>query len=359
MQIFRTSLIFIMLLFLAISGFAQSGYIIPQQRMIQIQPIFQNWTMDDTLFHEMSIPIYFYYPINRIMSVNLQTNQASASGNKDESLSGITDIQIGYNYYWEKYNLVFNVGINLPSGKKELTALEFNSSVKLSQNQYNFRVPNFGQGFNFAPGVTWAYTMNDELVLGAGMSFQYKGGFKPAVMYTEPYQPGSEFLLTGGVDYKLSPTAAVSADMIFITYGTDKVGGTEVFASGNMVITNFQLRKYFGYDEIYIFARYRTKGKNEALGISISTPKQAEATITYRKRMSQALSLGFVVEMRGFSPSDVSNGVDVRSLGLAPQYVVSPKLTVPMKIRYMQASFRDTGQVVTGYEIGIGAQYAF
>jgi hypothetical protein len=359
MQSIRNLIIALTIIACVTPAWAGDAYVVSQQRVITLQPVYQSWTQNYYKFYETSIPLFVYYPINRIMSVSLQTNQATASGDYMTSLSGLTDTQVGFNYYLEQYDLVLNVGVNLPSGKKELNYQEFSTSSVLSMNHLNFRVPNFGQGFNIAPGVTYAKPMNDNLVLGAGLSFQYKGSFKPIEKMDNAYKPGSELLLTGGIDYKISTTAAVSGDLIFINYGKDTVDGNEVFKSGNMLISNLQLRKYFGHDEIYLFARYRSKGKSEASGISIESPHQIEAFFSYRKLMSPTITMGYQLEMRNFDKAGWSPGIEMRSLGIAPELSFPPNIIVPIHINYAQGTYKDSGINISGFEVGVGLKYMF
>ncbi len=363
----KMKLMLIFLLTWFVHGQAADGYIISQKRLITVQPVYQQWVRaTNQKLGETSVPIMIYYPVNRNMSVDIRTNQASVAGDRMQSLTGLTDTQIGLTYHLADYNLVFNLGLNVPSGKKELTPTEFSTSLRLSSNYFNFRVPNFGQGLNVAPGVSWAYQMLDHLVLGAGVSYQVKGGFKPLQGMTESYKPGNELLVTGGIDYQLGETAAVSTDFIFVTYSADKLGDNEIFASGRMIITNVQFIKYFDYDELRLFLRYRSKGKNRRAVAgalmeepSRTSPNQTEAYLIYRKRLGDSFSLGFTAEFRDYEQTSRVSGVEVRGVGLAPAYRVNRNLSVPMALKYLQASYGEGGTTMSGLELGVGLQYVF
>jgi len=199
--------------------------IVNQQRYIQMFPLYQSWSdASEAQFSEFTIPFSAYFPLNRNLSVDLRTHQAIADGDHLQKVSGMTDTQVSFNYYVESLNIVFNLGLNVPSGKKELTLAEFMTSLVLSSHYYNFSAPNFGQGLNITPGLTWARPIADNLVLGLGASYQYKGDFKPLKGMSDDYNPGDEVLLTGGLDVRLDETTSLSADLIYINYIADKLG---------------------------------------------------------------------------------------------------------------------------------------
>src|SRR4030042_3523372 len=113
----------------------------------------------------------------------------------------------------------------MPTGRKKLSMDEFITSYQISLNQYNFAVPNFGQGFNLAPGISWARPLKANIVFGAGISYQYRGPFEPFAGMSGKYDPGDEILLTGGLDFRLTETSTFSTDMIWNSYGADRLNG--------------------------------------------------------------------------------------------------------------------------------------
>ena len=158
---------------------ANDNYIISQKAYIKIMPNFQMWSIEGNYdISETSFPIMVYYPISRKFNLSLRGNQANIAGDVN-TLSGFTDTQLSCSYHLKSAHLVFNVGLNLPSGKKELTDTEFQTSSQITYSYLNFKVPGFGQGFNVSPGISWALPFTDNLVFGLGATYQYKGGFKP------------------------------------------------------------------------------------------------------------------------------------------------------------------------------------
>jgi len=353
---------------------AQDAYIINQQRFVKIAPAYQRWSVEgDNQFSEFSIPIQIYFPFSRNWSVTLLGNQASAKGEAllDSSstirgqalpkLSGLADTQLSVRYFLETMNLALDLGLNLPSGKSELELQEFRTSAELSANIFDFQVPNFGQGFNVSPGLTWAVPVRDNLVFGLGASFQYKGSFKPVAGLIDDFDPGDEVLFTGGLDLRLNETTTLSSDLIFTLYGTDKIGDTEIFAAGNKLVANAQFRKYFDFNELWLFVRYRRSAKNELARVGVglipeakkTTPDQIEIMGHYQARFTRRFSMRFLAEGRIYQDTPAFEGVKLFGGGLTPIFLASANFQLLGHFKFLTGSF-DGGDKLSGLEIGVG-----
>ncbi len=343
--------------------------IISQTASARLHFNYQSWSLHDSLdFSEITIPLSIYYPVNRNLSVTLRGNGASATGDNLESVSGITDTQLSFAYLIENANLVLNLGFNLPTGKKKLSFDEFTTSGLISNNIFNLNTPNFGQGLNISAGFTWAIPAGERFVFGLGASYQYKGSFKPLEALVKDYSPGDEILITGGFDARLGSAATFSADAIFTLFGTDKIGDDEVFAPGNRLVLNAQFRRYFGFNDFWLFARFRSRAKNEQaviLGQALvketenSNPKQFEVMTHYRLRMNPRIYLRILAEGRFYEKTAAPfSGVDLFGGGLAPEFAVSRGVTVPVAFKFFAGSFKD-GPNLTGFEIGAGLNASF
>ncbi|MFB3105756.1 MAG: hypothetical protein ACE1ZA_12665, partial [Pseudomonadales bacterium] len=180
-MLIKRLLFLVMTLGLAAEGVAQDDalYLSSQQQPVRISigALYQSYTENDSSLSEVSIPLAISIPIGRNLGVSLIASQASASGDNVESLSGVSDVQVGLSYYQKigQGSVVVSLGVNLPSGKRELTQDEFETSIFLSQHFFNFRVPGFGQGFNISPGVIMAFPVSENAVFGVGASYQIKG----------------------------------------------------------------------------------------------------------------------------------------------------------------------------------------
>ncbi len=277
---------------------ANDAYIISQQAQIKISAIYQTWEDEGNNFSELSIPLYVYYPFSRTLSLTILGQQANASGDEFESLNGFSDTQFNFSYFLESSNLVINSGINLPSGKKELTVEEFQTSKMLSLNHFNFRTPNFGQGLNINLGATWAHPLSKNLVIGIGGSYQLKGAYRPISGLKADYKPGDEILITSGFDIAFSKITSLSIDGIFTTYSADKYNNKEVYKAGNKISFAAQFKHYIGYNDFWLFLRYRIRAKSRLPIAGTLTeedlktiPDNIEIAGRYRFQINQNLNL--------------------------------------------------------------------
>ena len=359
---------------------ANDNYIIGQKGYIKIMPVFQQWSIESNYeISEVSFPTMIYYPVNRALSLSIRGNQASIIhvydnnlpivGGEKNALSGLTDAQLSASYHLENANLVFNLGLNLPSGKKELTANEFSTSSQIAYSYFNFQVPGFGQGLNVSPGISWAAPVSDNLVLGLGATYQLKGGFKPLEDMTDNYDPGDEILITGGFDIKLAPTTTFAVDVIYTTYGEDKMGSQTVFGSGDKIMVSGMLRSYQKFNELFLLVRYRSKGKNSysILGDfqeepEKTTPTQLEGIGYYKMRISEKFYLSILGEGRSFyATKNFPNnfpGLDIIGFGLSPEFSPSRNIKIPLRFKYFFGDFTG-GTSISGIEAGVGVVFLF
>ncbi len=345
---------------------ADDIFIISQNRYVNFFPVMQYWSNDNgASFSEVSFPVSAYVPVNHSLGINFRTNQATVSGDGLTTLAGFTDSQIGFSYYMRSLGAVFNLGLNIPSGKKELTLDEYSTSYLISFNHFNLYSPNFGQGLNVSPGLNWAHQLSEKFVIGLAASYQYKGDFKPVDFITEAYKPGDEITLNAGLDFTINETGTLSADIIYTSYFSDKIEGEDVFASGDKYVGYLHYQKYMGFNYLSVIARFRSKAKNSipVLGklveeVEKSSPNQYELYGSYRMRMNNKTYMTFAGELRIYEETGVYSGVYLLSAGLAPQYKLTPVMTLNGRIKILRGSY-STGQNLTGYELGVGLQYNF
>jgi hypothetical protein len=236
-------------------------------------------------------------------------------------------------------------------------------------NHYNFYVPSYGQGFNVSPAVTWALPVGENLSCGLGASYRDKGSFTP-LAFIDDYDPGDEVLLTGGLDWRAGETAKLSFDLIVTFYGTDKIKTSKVYAAGNRFVAHIQFRQNFAHDELWLFARYLSRGKNSlSVGGALlpenakSAPDQIEMFGHYSRRFNRRVAVGFLAEGRYFTtPATAepysSAGISIAGLGLSPEFMLSPIFRVPARFKYLFGRTKS-GQNLSGLEIGIGMGASF
>lgn len=336
--------------------------------LIRVMPVYQRWSQGKgNEFAQFSVPVYVRLMFGRKLSLALRGGQATASGDNTQKLSGVTDTQLSL--YYSAANFIFNLGLNLPSGKRALTYPEFLTTSLLSLNHYNFQTPSYGQGFNVAPGFTWAWPVSEKFALGLGATYQYKGRFKPLTLI-DKYNPGDEILLTGGLDWRMGETAKFSVDVISTIYGKDKIDTAVVFAAGHRFVTHAQFRQNFGFDELWLFARYLSRGKNSlAVGGALlpenkkSAPDQFEMNALYFHRFNRGFASGFLLESRYFTKPPAitvlsSAGISMFGFGITPEFSPAPAFRIPLRLKYLFGNVPG-GQKISGLEAGVGMALSF
>ncbi len=348
---------FLGLLLLATSAVAQPvGALLGSGRaptVVTLGAQYQRYT-DQGSVAESSFPVGVVAPIGSHFSMSVQAGYAIVTGAEVEALSGLSDVQasLAYAARLGDASLVASLAANLPSGKQELTSEEFETSILLGNNYYDFRVPSLGQGLNIVPGVTWAVPISEVLVVGLGIAYQVKGAYTP-LQEGETYYPGNEILLTGGVDYRLSRTGALSGDMSYTMYGADKWGAMS-YTAGDKITASAQYLGLFGFNEVRLLTRYRTRAKSDvpgSAGTVFELPSHWEAAASYRARVGRSY-LGAATRLNIFGASSTAIGVAREGLTLVevrllPALTLSPSMSVPVQLGYTLGS-------LSGFEAGIG-----
>lgn len=357
----------LIILLLVVRGYTagNENYVVSQKGYVQIAPVYQSWTFENNYsLTETAFPLVVYFPVNRQVSLSLRSSQATVGGDVSQ-LSGMTDTQFQANYYLEKMNLVLTLGLNIPSGKKELSLEEFQTSAAISYTYLNFTVPSFGQGFNIAPGFSWAAPFGDKFVLGLGATYQYRGGFNPLQDMPDPYKPGDEILATAGFDLKLNEVTSISLDFIYTRYGEDKIGGQKVFGAGDKITASWQVRTFFGMHELRVIGRYRSRGKNSyAIGGIFqaepekTTPDELEGIGYFNYFLNSKLSIKFLAEGRSFYGTAATRPIDLGGIGISPLYRVNENLAIPFTFKYFLGDIQG-GQSFQGMEASLGVTYLF
>jgi len=343
MERYQSSCLIILLACTVLAGEtrAQSdSYVVSRRGNVLLQPSYQTWSDgDNNSISQYGTSVSLYLPLTRAANFTLRAGHAITSGDL-ESLAGATDIQFGLGWFLERLNLMASLGVNLPTGKRELNPAQFVTSTAISNPILNFRYPILGQGLNINPGLAWVAPVSNATVLGLGGSFQYKGTYKPLAGGIE-YDPGDEILVTGGVDVQLDGLSNISLDAVFTIYGKDKVDGKESYASGSTIAGNLQYLRSFGQNELRIFTRYRSKGKSE-IGSPVglvaeslkSEPNRWEALAEYKAVFSSAFSMGFSLDGKVYEETtSFLSGATLFGIGIGPVFSPTPAIRIPVRLR--------------------------
>lgn len=371
----------------------ESTGVINNKKRVSISPLLQNWSFESDSnsidFSEISTVFNIYLPLSQNFSLGLRGGQANIrfgdentfSNLQLEELNGFSDLQLTGTYYLENIGTVLSLKMNLPSGKKNWDMQsQVNTSAIISNAIYRLQLPQFGEGFNLAPGLTWARQVADNIALGLGVSYQYKAAYQ-ALAWIEEFDPGDEILLTGGMDVRINSSTTLSGDVVYSIFGEDVINGDKVLAAGNRIVSTLLLEKYFKFHRFNLMMAYRTQAKSEvtsfALGDNLKAnevnlvPNNLQVYSSFRTQFSNAFSVMLSAEGRFYLsiedaavpqvtdalPIPLASG-NVFMLAVSPVFSLGESVQMPFHIQYARGNF--TGDIkLNGIELGLGLALAF
>ena len=358
------------IIILLLAGFTEIVAAQSQGGFLRTGIVLQQWTIDgiDDAISESTFPIELMYPIRPNLNVQLSHSPAvSQFGNAN--LSGLSDTWIRSTYSLPDNRTMFSVGMGLPTGKTELNNSEMAITTLLSQNAFKFRLPVFGQGLTISAGAMYAYPVNDQLTIGTGVNYVYRGNYKLRQDQAEKFDPGDQIGVNAGIDYIVMPQLRTTVDVIVNYYTADKMGKTEVFTSGPKLTAKagFQYQAPFGL--LWLRGSYRHKAKNETWDGQSMAPEAKNTNITQRELdLGSKIPLSDIVmllvsgEIRSYVENDVGKGwVDLVGLNLGYDLIITEKLLLNMavKVFFGDGEFKDTNPGMTGLEFLVGTQWNF
>lgn len=200
-------------------AFAQSS----PQVLIDASAIAQSYTTDDGTVQQTTIPLRASVRVSRSIEVQYRTAFATADGDGLETVSGLTDTQIGARFSQPVGRGVLDLSLttSLPTGQTSLTLAELATASTLSIDDYAFATPSFGRGMVVAPGVSVALPVGETTALGLGAVYSVASDYTLVALDPEPYAPGDELLLTAGLDAAFGRSGLVTVEGSFTRYGED------------------------------------------------------------------------------------------------------------------------------------------
>ncbi|MEZ5360346.1 MAG: hypothetical protein R3F48_16135 [Candidatus Zixiibacteriota bacterium] len=191
---------------------------------------------EETTISQFLIPIGGFIPLQDNMELRFQaanTTQKAEYGDTENKLSGLTDLRLQLNKSLSDDKYLLSLGLNLPTGKKELTTDdEVFVMAGLSENYLSFPVRLLGEGFGFNMLAGGAMTRGNSR-LGGTVMFQYNGKYK-AYENEGEYDPGEMFSVSVNADTK-SEKALYSLSAVLTLYTDDKLNDNKIRKSSTQV----------------------------------------------------------------------------------------------------------------------------
>jgi hypothetical protein len=231
---------------------ASAQIVYGQSASIKARMTYTSWSVDyendsSLTVNQFMIPINGFLPLQDNWEVRYHA--ASISGGVElqdgtnNSVSGLGDLRLMVNHSMSDDKLLFSLGLNLPTGKKELNLGEELIVMNyLSENYLSFPVRRMGEGLGVNLLMGGA-TSNGVSRLGGTVSYQYLGEYSPFDSLGD-YDPGDMISLSANGDTKKG-NSVFSASMTFSLFSADKADGQKLRKPSSQfeISTGFETHK--------------------------------------------------------------------------------------------------------------------
>ena len=290
------------------------------------------------------VPVIAVVPLGRRLSLDLTTNYASSRLETvagTETLDGFTDTQVRALYTVSRDRFVTSLSLNLPTGKQDLTAGEFQVSTALGSNYLSFPVTGAGTGFSATGGVAWVRPLG-AWNLGLSGSYRYQAAYTPLAGDTSSvdYDPGSEYRVRGGLDRLFGQRTRMTVGLTFSTFSTDVFTGSGQLATGRYkpgprIIGEFVLARAVGRGTVALVAwdYYRTAGDTN----DVTDPRTQENVLNAELRwgvpVARRLQIEPVIAYRQYDLNAFTGG-RMYSGGVTARFGLSDRMSASVAGRF-------------------------
>jgi hypothetical protein len=251
---------------------------------------------DERTITQFAFPIAIAIPLFNRLSVDVATAYARVtydSASFTGKIDGLTDTQLRASYTLGTDNVVFTMGLNLPTGQETVDfATQGAAAGQIGNDFLAFPISNMGTGFAGTGGIALARTAGSWNV-GAGVSFRRTMEFEPFEESSLPggtgrvrFQPGDEYRIRAGVDRAVG-SGSLALGVTYFKFGDDDIAAT-TYSSGDRVLGQAGFVRPMGGTTLALAAwnLYRMKGEL-AIGEDAPTENIANVGATLGFRMGR------------------------------------------------------------------------
>ena len=359
--------------------YAQIVYGQPTSGNIQFS--YNHWKAEtdqgEETIDQLAFPISGFFPLKDNLDLSLYAIDASNTYDNtvnEYKLSGLGDVRLQLSQSFLNDRLLACLGVNLPTGKKELDSEQGRVLLALSQNYYEFPTRRLGEGFGLTMLVGGAVELKPGLRAGGGLSYQYAGKYTPYESYSdsldnivsfEDYDPGDLFSANGGFDLERGPMLW-SLDLIFSQYLPDKLDDIKIFRQSRQFDWRFS-GTYTGEGvQVFGSARYLWRGKNRLyndLGEWDATRKLYGNEFQLAGAVQFDLATNWTVapslDLRLIAKTDVAESLEIGSanvlgIGTIVGRQLGEQFAGNLGFKYYTGSADGGGIDLSGYRITFG-----
>ncbi len=277
---------------------------------------------------------------------------------RETDLGGLSDTRLQLSRSMADDRLLFSIGVNLPTGKKELEVDQERQIIEtLAASFLDFPLRRYGEGFGLSFLAGTAAELG-EINAGIGIQYEYIGTYTPYVGF-EDYDPGDLFNVYAGGDLSREDISW-SGNLLFTTFVADKMADTKVLKQSS------QLELQFGgiFDNrrhrINGLVSYTFRGRNSRYD---STTEEVIERLRlygneffvssgYTSLLENGWSFGPSLSLKLIEGDEDSFGKStIFSVAGSVGKQISEQFAVDAGVRYMTGSADDGRLDVSGFQI--------
>lgn len=306
---------------LSVLSYAQPRFNYPTEH-IKVGPqfSFQRWTLKDSLgersIEQIFTPISVYFPVNDNLDFYFSGASvfADLSANAESSFGSFVDTRIRAAWKWEDDWLI-HAGVNLPTGKHALDDEETRVNNAATETVLAFPIKRPGQGLELDAGAAYAFSISEEVQAGIGVGYVLKGEYEFRKGSEQSYEPGNEFSITAGLNYRKNQFSWRS-HLLLKFYSRDKIDGNDAFKEGSQLEIGSDISAPVKKARIILEAKFVHKNDNQPFDSIGPIPRPNSNYVsdsfwlTNRTifNFTQQFSLSALLELSKFGDSDLQLG---------------------------------------------------
>jgi len=276
----------------------------------------------------------------------------ASTGADEISIDGAADVTAQAVWRLLGDRLLLQAGVNLPSGKRELTLDQFALARLLGQPLLGFRLDEYGRGFDWSAGAAAALPAGERVLVGFGGGVVEHGEYVLLAQGGE-YRPGREGSVSFGLDLGIDDQgeAPVRLDATYRLYARDELGPTTVFEEGDQLELQLGLHRAGTPNRASLVARLVAKSDNVAhesavgsdavASLKTSAGTQLGLSASCERDLSPVATLGFGGAWMNFSDADAPGQEgDAFEFGPALAYSMGRVGRIDLGARYLAATLR-------------------
>lgn len=211
-----------------------------------------------------------------LANTTAQLEYDNSANNYKRSLSSLNDTRLRFTYTFGEGKGEGSLFFNLPTGKRELTTVEYGVTTQIADVARKFMVRRYGQGLDI--GFDWyAQPHWENFGLRAGGGYLHRGKYQALKSDPREYKYGDEIFGTLGFNFGSRPIRG-SLGAVLRYYMKDKYDGNEVFQAGVATTVNGAITYSDSYDiTLGALMLLRGKAKVRASGVQVLSDEKQKS----------------------------------------------------------------------------------